>query len=131
MMGPLPLQYLEPGWTKLCKKLELLEDSIKDRLQTLRSLSAEEKFGSSGTLPPLADGKLLPKAWNLGDAHPVSRCKEIISGTTRVEGIIFDGLSRLLPQRIFLQQASAAFAPADAELFFKYFGFSPSKEQPY
>lgn len=134
MMGPLPLQYLEPGWTKFCEKLEISRDSTEDRLQKLRAVSAEElinTYGSGGTLPPLADGKLLPIGWNLGDPHPVSRCKEIIIGTTRVEGIIFDGLSRLLPQKVFRQKILAAFTSADAELFFKCFGFSSSGEQPY
>jgi carboxylesterase type B len=133
IMGPTPLKSLESGWTKLCKNSNLLDHSSEIRLEKLRSLTSEElveNYGASTTSVPLGDGKLLPESWTLGESHPDSRCKDIIIGDTGLEGIIFDGLSRVIPQDYFRAKALAVFATAsDAEIFFKYFGFVLG--QPY
>lgn len=135
IMGPLPLEYLEAGWTNLCRNSGVLSETCEKRLEKLRSLSPDEliqKYGPNATLPPLADGKLLPTSWRLGELHPNSRCKDIIIGNTRVEAIIFDSLSRHLLQNSFHEKVLAAFATAsDADLFCKYFGFTLSEEQPF
>jgi carboxylesterase type B len=130
-MGPFPIQFAEAGWMRFCKTSGVIEDSSQVRLLKLRSLSAEDAMKNSpnATFFPFADGKLLPKIWQLGDPHPVSRCKDIVIGTTKVEAIIFDGLSRLLPQKYMHAKIGAAFPPADAEIFCKYFDFTPLEEQ--
>jgi len=92
-----------------------------------------QKYGLNAVLPPLADGELLPKRWRLGDSHPKSRCKDLIIGDVRVEAIIFDSLSRHLPQALFHKKALDAFpSTADAALMYEYFGFAAleEKEQP-
>lgn len=130
-MGPLPFQFSEAGWLKFCKTSGVIDDSSEARLGKLRSLSAEDAMKNSpnATFLPFADGKLLPKKWRLGDPHPVSRCKNIIIGTTNVEAIIFDGLSRLLPQKYMHAKIVAVFSPTDAAIFCKYFGFTLLEEQ--
>jgi carboxylesterase type B len=85
----------------------------------------------SATIPPMADGKLIPKSWTVGDLHAKSRCKEIIIGDSRVEAIIFDPLIQHIPQKLFKQFVGTAFAEAsDAQKFCTHFGFAPD-DQPY
>jgi carboxylesterase type B len=132
-MGPFPLKLLENGWNKLCDAAEISAETPEGRLQELRSLSQDEimqKCGQRTTFAPLGDGKFLPTSWHLGDPHPEGRCKDIIIGNVGMEGIVFDLLSSLLPQKFFHKQVLAAFKEAsDAESFCKYFGFAPSEEQ--
>lgn len=132
-MGPFPLKLLENGWTKLCSAAEISAETSDERLKKLRALSQDEmlqKCGPRTNFAPLGDGKFLPTSWRLGDPHPEGRCKEIIIGNVGMEGIIFDLLSSLLPQKFFYAQVLAAFKePSDAELFCKYFGFSTIEEQ--
>lgn len=133
MMGPLPLEIFQAKWNILCQKAGILEDPSEKRLGHLRALSPDAlmQISGSATIPPMADGKLLSKSWTLGDSQPASRCKEVIVGDSRVEAIIFDPLVRHIPQKLFNQIVSTAFAePSDAEKFCKYFGFT-SEEQPY
>jgi hypothetical protein len=93
-----------------------------------------EKHGKLQTLSvgPVADLRFLPQDWNLGDAQPTTRCKEIIMGDARVEAIILDAISRTVPQKRFHGLVQSAFAaPRDAELFCTHFGFKPREEQSY
>jgi carboxylesterase type B len=112
-----------------------LAETCEKRLEKLRSLSPEELMQNcrpNATLPPVADGKLLPTSWRLEELHPNSHCKDIIIGNTRVEAIIFDSLSRHLRQSHFHEKVLAEFTTAsDADQFCKYFGFTLSEEQPY
>lgn len=132
-MGPFPLKILEIGWNKLCDAAEVSTETSEERLQKLRLLSQDEimqKCGPRATFAPLGDGKFLPTSWRLGNPHPEGRCKEIIIGNVGMEGIVFDVLSSLIPQKFFHKQVLAAFKEAsDAELFCKYFSFTPSEEQ--
>ena len=132
-LGPLPLETYERAWSDLCEKTDTRGDTPSDRLEKLRSLKAEDivhKY-TSAAMGPMGDGKLLPFSWHLGDEHPPSRCKELIIGDTRVEGIVVDGISRRLPQTRFNALARSAFATArDAEDFLKHFGFA-SEGLPY
>lgn len=135
-MGPMLLKTLERSWTKLCKNSDLLdEEKWEKKLEKLRSLTPHELMqncGPSALFAPVVDGKLLPTSWKLGDSHPSSRCKEIITGTTRVEAIMFDRIAQQLPQPLFHKLVLGAFKNAsDAELFCKYFGFTLSEEQPF
>jgi len=132
-MGPFPLKMVESGWNKLCQAAEISSETPKERVENLRSLSQDEimdKCSSRTTFAPLADGKFLPASWRLGDPHPDGRCKDIIVGNVGMEGIVFDLLSSLIPQKFFHKSVLAAFKEAsDAELFCKYFGFDVPKEQ--
>jgi carboxylesterase type B len=132
-MGPFPLKLLENGWSKLCEAAEVTAETSGERLAKLRSLSQDEimqKCGARTTFAPLGDGKYLPTSWRLGDPHPDGRCKEFIIGNVGMEGMVFDMLASLLPQKFFHKSVVAAFNHAsDAELFCKYFGFTPSEEQ--
>jgi carboxylesterase type B len=132
-MGPFPLKMIEAGWNKLCQAAEITAGTPEERVEKLRSMSQEEiiqKCSPRTTFAPLADGKFLPSAWRLGDPHPDGRCKDIIIGNVGMEGIVFDLLSSLIPQKFFHRNILAAFRePSDAEQFCKYFGFHPSEEQ--
>ncbi|KAK0112960.1 hypothetical protein ONS95_014676 [Cadophora gregata] len=133
-MGPFPLPLLDKSWSKLCQKsgVDAFETSHQ-RLEALRLLTPEEAITNNGlstTLAPLADGIYLPRAWKLGDAHPSTRCKEIIIGNTLVEAIIFDVLAKLLPQSIFHSKLLSAFPnPEDSTRFISLFGFDFAKEK--
>ncbi|KAH9224693.1 Alpha/Beta hydrolase protein [Leptodontidium sp. 2 PMI_412] len=128
-MGPLPLPLLNRSWSKLCQNsgVETLE-TYEQRLERLRLLTPEEAMKNNGlstTLTPLADGTYLPLSWKAGDAHPTTRCKEIIIGNTLVEAIIFDVLAKLLPQSIFHSKLLAAFPrPEDSNRLIELFGFN-------
>lgn len=132
-MGPFPLKMLESGWTKLCQTAEISAETPEGRLEKLRSMSQDEivqKCGPRTNFAPLGDGKFLPLSWHLGDPRSEGRCKEIIIGNVGMEGIIFDVLSSLIPQKFFHKNVLAAFKDSsDAELFCKYFGFNSSEEQ--
>jgi len=135
-MGPMPLKTLERSWTKLYKNSDLLdEEKPEKKLEILRSMTPDELMqncGPSALFAPVADGKLLPTTWKLGNSHPSSSCKEFITGTARVEAIMFDRIVQQLPQPLFHKLVLGAFKNAsDAELFCKYFGFTPSEEQPF
>ncbi|KAE9370473.1 alpha/beta-hydrolase [Stipitochalara longipes BDJ] len=132
-MGPFPLKMVESGWSKLCEAAEISAETPKERVKKLRSLSQDEIMQNCSprtTFAPLADGKFLPASWHLGDPHPDGRCKDIIIGNVGMEGIIFDLLSSLIPQKFFHKNVLGTFKEAsDAELFCKYFGFNLSEEQ--
>jgi carboxylesterase type B len=133
MMGPLPLETFQAKWNILCQKAGVLKEPGAKRLEHLRSLSTDALIQMSGSaaIPPMADGKLLPKSWPLGASQPPTRCKEIIIGGSRVEAIIFDPHVRHVPQKLFQQIVRSAFAEAsDADKFCQYFGFA-SDEQPF
>ncbi|PVH85013.1 alpha/beta-hydrolase [Cadophora sp. DSE1049] len=131
-MGPYPLPLLDKSWSKLCQRsgVNTIETS-QQRLEALRLLNPEEVIANNGlstTLAPLADGSYLPASWNLGDAHPVTRCKEMIIGNTLVEAIIFDVIAQILPQPVFHSKLLAAFPnPEDSNRFIELFGFSFSE----
>lgn len=132
-MGPLPLKIIERGWNKLCEATEVTAEAVEQKLARLRSLSQDEimqKCGARTTFAPLGDGKYLPTSWRLGDPHPDGRCKEIIIGNVGMEGIVFDLLASMVPQKFFQKSVLAAFKePSDAELFCNYFGFTSLEEQ--
>lgn len=126
-LGPLPFENYGRAWKDLCETTNTRGDTPSKRLAKLRSLMAEDIVNkyTSAAMGPLGDGKLLPSSWRLGDEHPHSRCKELIIGDTRVEGIIMDGISRRVPQIRFKELARSAFATAgDAQDFLKHFGFA-------
>jgi carboxylesterase type B len=133
MLGPLPLETFQAEWNILSQKAGTLEDTGDARLERLRKLSpgALVEMSGSAVMPPMADGKLLPKSWTLGQLQPSSRCKELIIGDSRVEAIIFDPLVQQVPQKLFNQIISTAFVePSDAAAFCKHFGFT-AEEQPF
>ena len=131
-LGPLPLKLYEKEWQQLCTKCGIEEDDPEKRLEKLRSLSPEQIIEdySTAAMGPMADGMLLPSSWNLGERLPPSRCKSIILGDTRVEAIIFDGLSRRLPQTQFYELVQSAFSDTDAAAFLHHFGFK-TESMPY
>lgn len=135
VMGPLPLKYLEVAWTKLCQNAGVSEATPEKKLESLRSLSAESILEKSVLIPalgPVADGRLLPTAWHLGTLSAESRCKEIIVGDVRMEGIIFDAILSRVPQAAFRNKVQAVFKnAADVDHFCNYFGFSSSGEQSF
>lgn len=133
MMGPLPVETFQAKWRILCQKAGVLEESEEKRLELLRALPPDTlmKLLGSATVPPMADGDLLPKSWKLGDVQPESRCKEIIIGDLRVEAIIFDPLILHIPQKLFNQIINTSFAEAsDGAKFRELFGFA-LEDQPY
>jgi carboxylesterase type B len=133
-LGPLPIERYERAWKELCDKSGVQGRTAAQRLEQLRALDPEtliENY-SKAPLGPLADGKLLPTSWHLGQPQTPTRCKEVILGDTRVEAIIMDGLSLKIPQEHFHQLAHSAFAsPDDADSFLTHFGFTTSPTLPY
>ena len=133
MMGPLAIEIFQAKWRIICEKAGVAEESRDQRLGLLRAHPPDAliKLVGSATLPPMADGKLVPKSWKLGELQSESRCKEIIIGDSRVEAIIFDPLIQHIPQKFFNQIINTSFAEAsDAEEFRKLFGFA-LEDQPY
>src|SRR6185437_6674500 len=96
------------------------------RLAILRAINPEDILSnySTAVLGAVADGKLLPASWSLGEEHPCTRCKQIILGDTRVEGIVVDGFSRRVSQARFHELIRSAFSVTDAKDFSRYFGFT-------
>jgi len=127
-MGPFPLPLFDKSWSKLCQKSgNDPSETSQQRLEKLRLLTPEELVANNGqstTLAPLADGSYLPTSWKLGDAHPITRCKEMIIGNTLIEAIIFDVIAQLLPQPVFHSRLLSAFPnPEDSARFISLFGF--------
>jgi carboxylesterase type B len=131
-IGPLPFEFYESAWQNLCEKAGAQDDTAVGRLESLRAMNPEDIIQNytSAAMGPMADGKLLPSSWDLGEEQPPTRCKAIILGDTRVEGIVIDGLSRQIPQARFHELILSAFSAADAEDFSKHFGFT-SEDLPY
>jgi hypothetical protein len=96
-------------------KYGIEEDDLEKRLEKLRALSPEQiiEENSTAAMAPMAGGML----WNLGERLPTSRCKSIILEDTRMEAIIFDSLSRRLPQTQFYELVRSAFSETDAAAF--------------
>ena len=133
MMGPLPLETFRGKWRILCQKAGVLQESRETRMQHLRALPPDVlmKAVGSASIPPMADGILLPKSWRLGVVQAKTRCKDIIIGDSRMEGIIFDPLIHHIPQKLFKQIVSTSFAePSDVEKFCSLFRFA-SVEQSF
>lgn len=99
-LGPLPFHLYERAWQDLCTRHGTTDLNAADRLAALRALSADEliRTYSSRAMGPFGDGKLLPSTYDYTDPERESRCKAVILGDTRVEGIIFDFISQSVPQ---------------------------------
>jgi carboxylesterase type B len=126
VLGPLDFKLFEEAWTNSCVKLGIADLSPAERLQHLRAMKPLEvlEVYSGSPFGPVADGKLLPSQWTLGDVHPVTRCKQLILGDTRVEAIIMDGLIQSIAQDKWQDMVSSHFSsPTVAEGFKTAFGF--------
>lgn len=131
-LGPLPFKYFEREWRTLCDECGVEGDNAASRLAKLRALSPEEIINryKGSAMGPLADGKLMPTDWRLGQQSTPTRCKEVILGDTGIEAIIFDGLSSSLPQAQFQRLVRAAFSSTRAAEFLQVFGLT-SDDLPY
>ena len=129
-LGPLPFESFEKAWRKLCERYGVQSKTPAERLEFLRSVDPVEisKMYTKAAMGPVGDGALLPATWEIGGQHRTSRCKSIILGDTRVEGIIFDGISRSLPQSQLREQAKAIIK--DWRGFLMAFGFT-LEDLPY
>jgi carboxylesterase type B len=131
-LGPLPFEGYEEAWQDLCQKTGVQADTAKERLERLRAMKPLDilRNYSSAAMGAMADGNLFPLSWSFEDSKLPTRCKSIILGDTRVEGIILDGLSRRISQDRFQELIRTSFSTADAEKFANYFGF-PTAYLPY
>lgn len=105
-LGPLPLSLYQQEWDKISAACGLTSESATMRLAALRDLNVDEllKAYTQKAFGPYGDGELLPTSWTYTDKLPISstsRCNSIILGDTRVEGVIFDGFARRMPQQAF------------------------------
>ena len=125
-LGPLPFKYFEREWRTLCDECGVKGDTAASRLAELRALSAIEiaQNYKGVAMGPLADGKLMPTDWHLGQQSTPTRCKEMILGDSGVEAIIFDALVSSLPQLQFHQLVRVAFSSTQADEFLQTFGFT-------
>lgn len=131
-LGPLPFDLYEKAWKDLCDKSGVEDGTPAKRLERLRALSPEDLLQtySKVVMGAVADGVLLPSSWRLEDAQPPTRCKAIIIGDTRVEGIILDRISRAIPLPRFRELIRQSFSATDASAFSTHFGFT-SDGLPY
>jgi carboxylesterase type B len=123
-IGPLPFASFEKAWEALCDTYGLKDKSPAQRLEFLRKVDAKELCSKyvKAAMGPVGDGTLLPASWKIGGQHPTSRCKSIILGDTRVEGIIFHAIPKALPQAKFRELVKSVVK--DPQGFLKAFGFS-------
>lgn len=102
-LGPLPFHLYERAWQDLCIRHGVADLHVAERLAALRALSTDEliKTYTPRAMGPYGDGKLLPSTYDYTDPERESRCKTVILGDTRVEGIIFDFISQSTSQSEF------------------------------
>jgi hypothetical protein len=110
------------GFVDQRNALEWVRDHIRDCGGDPSNVTA---FGISAG----SDSVLLPPSWNLGEQLSLSRCKSIITGDTRVEGIIFDDLCKRFPQAQFYESVLCVLV-MDVKAFCHHFGFV-SESVPY
>lgn len=135
VLSPLQKEPFQREWDRLCRRTGVDASTSSERLAQLRALSVQDILENTSTaaLGPVADGKLLSLGWKYEDHVADTRCKEIILGDTTVEGIIFDGLLKNLPQVLFHKHVDEAFSPQVAGELYDKFGFSrqPQSEEDF
>jgi carboxylesterase type B len=130
-LGPLPFELYEQAWRNFLTRTGGLEDlkTPEERLKKARALSPKEIIQGFTSAPvgPMADGTLLPQLWSYNESQPLTRCKEVIIGDTKIEAIIMDGLINSIPQSKFPDIVHKSMK--DGEGFLKAFGFTLGMEQ--
>ncbi|KAJ5899620.1 hypothetical protein N7495_004364 [Penicillium taxi] len=135
ILSPLQKDLFQREWDRLCQRTGVQASTSSDRLAQLRALSVQDILNNTGSaaMGPVADGKLLSLGWKYEDSVTDTRCKEIILGDTSVEGIIFDGRLKKLPQALFHKRIDEAFSPQVAGELYARFGFTrePQSEEDF
>lgn len=135
LIGRRSRQTLNNGWENLSKRCNTVGETsmTANVMDKLYSLSSEELIEYYGIVPLAMVAEQSPKGsniWRVGDAHPNSRCKEIILGDSRVEAIILDSIGTQIPPTRFQQLARSHFRSLDdAVLFYQYFGFNCESQE--
>ncbi|KUJ20099.1 alpha/beta-hydrolase [Mollisia scopiformis] len=125
VLGPLPATMFGQAWKEMCTSLNISHFGLEAKLEKLRSLDAMEilKHYTRAPMGPMACGIYLPLNWDVFAKQPETRCKSIILGDTKCDGIIVDYISTHVPQPRFLHDLSGVFhSPADIDTFLVYFG---------
>ena len=128
-LGPMSFELHEKEWLKAATLCGISQLPPAIRFHTMRSLSPELliQVYTAKAMGPYGDGKLLPLSWTYGDHTAPSRCKSIVLGDTRNEGIIFDIFTKLVPQYGFLAFLMEVLPDAKIrEGFCSTFGFTTS-----
>lgn len=125
-LGPLPFSLYQREWENLSLKCHIEDYRPFDRLHKLRELSSEDLLNLYTSKPfgVYDDSGYLPSTWTLHNPTPLSRCKDIILGDVRVEGLILDGVSKRMPQEVLHHVLQEVFSdPVDLNRFCSTFGF--------
>ncbi|OJJ45202.1 hypothetical protein ASPZODRAFT_133830 [Penicilliopsis zonata CBS 506.65] len=129
-LGPFPRALYETAWGDLCETLAITDALPNDRVRRLRETPVDQLLASYTEEPlgPGAGGALLPAETcyppPLGlDAIQAPRCKALMLGDSRVEGIIFDGLFAAVPFKDFIALATTVLGPSNIEGFLNAFQF--------
>ncbi|KAL3419826.1 para-nitrobenzyl esterase [Phlyctema vagabunda] len=125
-LGPVPLEMLEMVWKGFVKSSGVKEDDPVKRLEKLRALEPMDVLNkySPAALASVADGKFLPKNWSMYEKQDPTRCKSIILGDSRVEGIIFDSSIARADLASFRKLVESVLSGSEATRFYEVFGFA-------
>jgi carboxylesterase type B len=128
VLGPLPTQLFDQAWEEMCSSLNLSSLSISEKLEKLRSLDPMTilKNYTRAPMGPMADGVFLLLKWDVFAKQKGNRCKSIILGDTKHDGIIVDYISSNISQPIFLSNISKIFTSStlgigELDTFLSYF----------
>ncbi|GAM91250.1 hypothetical protein ANO11243_092970 [Dothideomycetidae sp. 11243] len=126
-LGPLPFGVYQTAWGELSRKCGLEEVGSEERMRRLRDMDAAElvKTYTQRAMGPTGDvpgSKLLPATWGAESRPQGSRCKALIIGDTRVEGVIFGGFIANTPYESLHRMAVKHFG-SDVDGFLEAFEF--------
>lgn len=124
VLGPIPSELVERAWDEMCLSLGVGDLPIGEKLEKLRSLDAMEVLGAYTKAPmgPMFDGTYLPLRWDPFAKQKETRCKAVILGDTKDDGVIVDYISRSIPQDIFLSLLTRNIPASVIQPFLSKFG---------
>jgi carboxylesterase type B len=129
-LGPLPFELYQHSWKNFLTRTGGFEDlkTPEERLEKARALTPQEVIQgfTSAPLGPMANGTLLPQLWSYKESQPLTRCKEIIIGDTKIEAIIMDCFINSILQTKFPDIVHNSMKGSEG--FLKAFGFTPGME---
>lgn len=132
VLGPITSTIVEKAWEEMCSSLNVASLPISKKLEKLRALDPTTILNNYTKAPmgPMADGIYLPLRWDPFSSHQKkTRCKSIILGDTKHDGVIVDYISTSIPQPIFLSLLTRNIPTSTLYPFLtKYFAISPNEE---
>lgn len=124
VLGPLPDGIFEKAWGELCASFEVGDKALSARCEVLRSKEPLDviKRYTRAPMGPMLDGIYLPWRYDVFSPQVEGRCKSLILGDTKDDGIIVDYISQHIPQSILLGLLQPIFSSVeDFDSFLSWF----------